>query len=97
MLEINEKIILANKQIIKFERVIIEKPNDEIELNAEVQFGIYNENNERIDRIFLNYSGAEYNQWWEDFNNGKFLYDELVSKNNLNIEVPEDIENDFKI
>lgn len=58
---------------------------------AQVQFAIINELGQRIDVKVLTYSGKEYDDWWNNFDSGKFLYEELE----LNVEIPEEVEQEF--
>lgn len=98
MITINEPKIIANEQNIKFENILIQKDKNRegsYDLIAIIKFGVWNENNERIDEKIIVYSGEDYNTFWSNFNTGKFLYDELKVKENLNVDIPLEVENDF--
>lgn len=94
---LNQQLVKAQSQTYKFEQVIIDAGlTDTVpQLSATVRFGVYNENGEKIDTVYLQYTGAEYNQFWNDFNAGKFLYDELNAKMNLGLIVPTTVESEF--
>mgnify|MGYP006921448156 FL=1 len=90
---INQPIILTESQKKKFHSVTITRLGDN-NLIAKVIFHIICPNsNTFIKEEVLSYSGEEYNTFWENFNGGAFLYEELVK--NQDIELPEDLENEF--
>lgn len=92
MLTINQQKIIAETQTYKLDHVLIQNSDG---LKAEVQFGVFNENNERIDTKVLSYVGEDYNNFWIEFNSGAFLYEELKAKEGLDVEVPTEVEEEF--
>lgn len=93
MIELNEPYILATAQKILFNRVTIQKVGDSI--SAVVSFDVANQDGKQIDHKTYIYTGENFNIFWANFNSGKFLYEELVAKEELQIEVPETVETDF--
>lgn len=94
-IQIKEAIFLAKEQTIKFERLRIEKDTEYGRLTAFITFSILNEKGERVGQKDLDYSGQEFNTFWSGFTSGRFLFEEVVRKENINIEVPQTVENDF--
>lgn len=90
---IDRPLILSEVQVKEFDYVRIFKGPEG--LRAEVGFVIKNEAGAICDSQVLTYSGEDYNNFWDNFNNGKFLYEELV-KDEEDVEIPEDIEESFK-
>jgi hypothetical protein len=99
MITVNEPIIVAKAQNIKWEAVTIKSggtnPGDPKGVFAMVQFGVYNEKNERVTTKTVLYAGADYNRFWTAFNNGRFLYVELNDKARLGVTVPDSVEAEF--
>ena len=99
---LNKQKIIAQTQTYKFESVTIAVNSGSVgfspsprTVSAYVRFGIYDENNKRINEANISYTGADYTKFWNDFNSGKFLYDELNIKNNLGLVVPVSVEDEF--
>lgn len=92
-LEINEPKVVAQSQKYSFESVTIRKINTK--LSAILTFGVYDESNKRIDTVTKLYTDDEFNEFWTNFNSGKFLYEELVRKEALSVTVPDSTEDDF--
>jgi hypothetical protein len=91
---INEPIILTESQKKRFQSVTISRLSDDA-LMAKVIFHVVCPNSGAfIKEEILTYTGEDYNTFWENFNNGAYLYEELT-KNLENIELPEGIENEF--
>ena len=89
---INEPIILTESQKKKFHSVYIENLGEK--LMAKVIFHVVCPvSGSFIKEEVLTYTGEEYNRFWENFNNGKFLYEELVG--NEEITIPDEIEYEF--
>lgn len=94
MITLNQELIVAKTQAIKFDSVRIEGGvNDS--LRAEVTFCVLNELNQIVGKKYLTYSGEEFNTFWEGFSSGKFLYEKLVEKESLPVIVDSSIEEDF--
>lgn len=90
---INRPIVLTEVQTKKFYSVVIAR-NIDNKLSATVTFVVLNEAEEVIKEEVLFYTGEEYNAFWNSFSSGAFLYEELI-KNEEDLELPNDIENDF--
>jgi hypothetical protein len=93
VLELNEVKTVAQSQRFVFENLVIQRQG--ISLSANVQFAVFNEKNERIATQNYQYQDEAFNEFWTNFNSGKFLYDELVKKSMLPIAVDAAIESDF--
>ena len=89
---INRPIILTETQTKKFLYLSINKMNDK--LSAKVIFGVYDSSERLIKEEVLEYKDEEFNVFWEEFNTGTFLYEELV-KNEEDFELPEGLEDEF--
>ena len=48
-----------------------------------------------IDSFIINYYNDDYNNWYQCYNTGSFLIDELIRVKGWNIIPPTNIENDF--
>jgi hypothetical protein len=61
---------------------------------AEVMYGLFDEEGNRISgqEKTISYSGAEFNTWWESFNNGSFLDEELLRVLEIEATLPQDNE-----
>ena len=92
-LELNEQKVIAQLQKFQFENLVIEKQGKN--LSANIQFAVYNEKDERIGTQNHTYRQEEFNRFWSEFTTGKYLYEELVKKSMLTVEVPEIVEEDF--
>lgn len=91
MIIVNKPLVLTQNQNIKFENLILDNSQ---KLSARVNFGVYNGEN-RVSSYTLTYTDKDYNDFWNNFNSGKFLFLELVKKQNLGVQVSDTIENDF--
>ena len=90
---INRAITLATSQTKKFRSLVISKDLNDL-LSAQVTFSIYCSGGNFIKDETLIYEDEAYNDFWVAFNNGSFLYRELV-KNEEEFELPEDLEDEF--
>ena len=93
-IELNEPKIIATTQKIVFKGLHINRDSAD-KLNATVTFEILDENGKQVSHEFLNYSGEEFNQFWNDFNSGTFLYQNLAIKKSLNPLENNSMEDDF--
>lgn len=91
---INQPKIVAQTQEFIFDEVHIVGGGAK-NLAAIVSFIILDENGKRVDTKVIEYRDEDFNSFWESFNSGKFLYDELVEKEGFDVEVDEDVENSF--
>lgn len=94
-IQINEEIVLAKTQTIEFQLLRIEKDSISGNVFASVVFSVVNERGEVIGQKSLNYTGEEFNTFWSGFTSGKFLFDEVVEKENIDVVVPPSVELDF--
>jgi hypothetical protein len=97
-LTLEEPLTVANQQTIKFShlQITVENSPRERQLWSEVVFDVFDENgkNTRKQHV-IRYQGEDFNKWWDDFSSGGFLYEQLKSIKEFNIEIPDNIENDF--
>lgn len=91
---LNQKRTVAQSQEFKFDEVHI-TGGAKGELTAVVSFVVNDENGNRIDTQVLTYKGEDFNTFWENFDSGEYLYQELVEKEELAVSIPEDIEESF--
>jgi hypothetical protein len=94
VIQINEQLVIAQSQTYSIREVYIWKDYSLNEINARITFDKLNEKGERINSEALTYTGLEFNVFWNNFNSGTFLYEELKSKLGLQLNVP-DSEQDF--
>ena len=92
-LQVNEIKTIAQSQNFQFENLVIQKVQNS--LSANLQFAVYNEKGVRIETRNYEYRDEAFNAFWASFNSGKFLYDELIQKSKLPIQVDVSIESDF--
>lgn len=90
---IEEQKVVAQSQRFVFENLVIQRLGND--LTANIQFAVYNERNERVGTHNYEYRNEQFNTFWNEFNSGKFLYEELVKKSQLNMQLDASIENDF--
>ena len=90
---INEPIILTEEQNKSFQTLVIAK-NQENELIARITFTISDNNGTIVKDETLTYTGIAFNEFWSNFNSGKYLYEELT-KNEIDVTVSDDVESDF--
>lgn len=62
---------------------------------AEIMFEKFNTNNTLIGTKVISRSGADYNTFWNNFNSGGYLLDLLIQEENLGIQLPKTVENEF--
>jgi hypothetical protein len=93
-IELNQPVVIANNQKIECTSIILNK--NEKGWCAEINFSILNEEGQQIGKKSIEYKEEEFNNFWSNFNSGKYLYDELINKNNLQINSSEELEHDFE-
>lgn len=96
VLEINEPVVLAQKQRPKLDGVLISGLSTPKNKQTELVYVMYNENDQPIAgpngvRRILK-TGAEHNEFWTDFNDGKVPYEELGF---LRANIPDSVESDY--
>ena len=57
------------------------------ELIAILTFNVFNEKGDALWNKFLKYKGEQFNEFWNGFNTGTFLYEELKKNANLDITI----------
>lgn len=62
---------------------------------AELMFEKFDESNNLIGTKIIAKTGLEYNTFWNNFNSGGYILELLMQEENLNIDLPETIEQDF--
>jgi len=62
---------------------------------AEIMFEKFDSNNQSIGTKVISKSGADYNNFWNNFNSGGYLLELLIQEENLSIQLPETVENEF--
>ncbi len=93
-LEIDQPLIVATSQTIVFSDLQIQNDAN-LGLIAVIRFVVKDDQGNQVDTKTIRYSGEEYNMFWNNFNSGKFLYEQLVTKDTLPVSVPDSVENDF--
>ena len=93
-IESDKEIVLATSQTVNFRDLHVHKDADGL-LTAEIGFDVLDENGKRVKSYQRRYEGEEYNTWWDSFNNGKFLYQEINTTEGLGADVSDDTEDDF--
>lgn len=92
---IDKPIVLAESQLKRFQSLVIAK-DLQGKLMAQVSFVIVCPvSGSILKEEILTYSNEQYNEFWNNFNNGKFLYGELVKTEEEEIEIPDEVESDF--
>jgi hypothetical protein len=96
---LDEPLTIASQQTIKFShlQIAVTEHLRERHLWSEVVFDVFDENGKKTrQQHVLRFEGEDFNKWWDDFASGGFLYQQLKHIKELNIEIPNDIEDDFK-
>ena len=60
-----------------------------------VEYICKDENGNRIETFSKTYTGEAYNTWFNSYNSGTFLLQELLEKQQIQANIPEDIEGQF--
>lgn len=94
MIEINTPKILSKTQAYKFKS--LQMIAGEEGMRAVVVFNLFGDEGQHLGEESITYSGADFDAFWASFASGKFLYDELVSKKGFVVEVPAEVEQEFK-
>lgn len=71
--------------------LIIKKTEEGYEANVSIL--VTDANGDAIRTIDSCYKGADYNQWWTDFNSWKIVLDRMKAEHALPITIPNDIDN----
>lgn len=96
---IEEPLVIASRQTIKFShlQIAVDESGRERKLWSEVVFDVFDENGKKTKRQHvIRFTDEDFNKWWNDFSTGGFLYEQLNNIKELNIEIPSNIEDDFK-
>lgn len=95
MLKLNQEIPVIKQTNARFRAVSIIRDINTNQLMAEISFDILNEEGKVITTLSGTYRGVEFNNFWEHFNSGSFLYEEFAKRNNLDTQIP-NLEDEFK-
>ena len=79
--------------LIQFESVAIIKEGNK--LAAYVDFSVTTLDNIKLDNIRLIFKDEEYNEFWEYFNTGSYLYEKLIAIKGLTVTVDSSVEFEF--
>ena len=78
------------------DRVLSKDVPDKVESVAFINFNVCDEFGSVITVYTLDYKGEEFNNFWKDFNNLKYLYDLIADKLGLPRDEDPDIEDEIK-
>lgn len=93
-MKINKPLVVAESQDFVFDEVHV-TGGASGNLTAVVSFVVNDEEGNRIDTKVINYTGEAFNEFWDGFDSGKYLYEELVAKEELDVVVPDAVEENF--
>ena len=88
MIEINQPITLSDKTRYQIYSVNMTKDWSSGKWTAIVEFVMLDNDGKPIRKHTIEYPADRFNEFWNGFNNGTFLYEELVRVKNLGLEVP---------
>lgn len=92
---VEEEVRVSSSKDYKFSSVAIRR--DFIKgLIAVVTFDVLDDTGKKISEKKLVYTDTNYNTFWDGFNSGKFLYEELITKEGIQAQAPSEIEDEFK-
>lgn len=98
-ISIEKEITIAHSQTFKFSSVSVRRA-PLMGLIAVVVFDILDENGAKISEKKISYSGEEFNTFWQHFNTGTYLYNQLIIKADLQAPIADDpsdhLEDEFK-
>ncbi len=101
MITVTKPAIEETNNTILFEEINIKVIRDKREgidikeISAKLSFGVFDSNGNRVDNLSIVYTGEDYNNFWMNFNTGRFIYSELIASKGLTAEIPENIETEF--
>ena len=93
MIQSNQPITIIKNLYYSIDHILIQ--NIDNQWKAVVQTAVKDENGESQNTLVNEFTGEEYNQWWNDFNSGEFVIQKIIELNNLDVSIPEKIENEF--
>lgn len=94
MITINQPITLTNNQTWTVSTIT--QWNNQGVWSAKVVYNKLGDNGQVIDSVALDYTGTDYNTWWDNYNNGAFLIQNLITHLSLNVSIPPNIEDEFE-
>lgn len=93
MIQSEQPIVKTITLTYEIAHILIQKINGE--WRSEVQTTVKDQDGNFIQSIVNTYNGEDYNNWWNDFNSGRFVAEEVITKNNISVTIPPTIEDDF--
>lgn len=93
MIQAEQPIVKTITLTYEIAHILIQKLNGE--WSADVQTTVKDQNGNFVESLVNTYTGNNYNTWWDNFNSGRFVIEEIISKNSLNAIIPPTIEEDF--
>jgi len=95
MITINEPLTIAQTQTWVVTDVHQVFNNENKLWCSVVTYTMYNENNEFIDTYELRYSNEDYNKWFNDYNSGVFLLQNLLNAKNITATLDNNVAEEF--
>lgn len=93
MITIEQELLRTSTQTYRIGAIYLTNTKDRGWI-AEIMFEIFDNNNNVIGTIVIPKTGQDYNQFWDDFNSGEYLYQLLVQHLNIQTELP-NVEQEF--
>lgn len=93
MINSNQPITIIRNLSYNIEHILIQHIDNQ--WKATIQTSVTDEEGKRIDTLVNEFTGQEYNEWWNDFNSGQFVIQKIIELNNIDANIPETIEQDF--
>lgn len=94
MIQINQPVILANKQVISFDEYRLSK-DFEGRMQSEIRFLVRGDDGKLIRPIMIVLQGDAHNNFWNSFNTGASLYELLAQKEGLTFSSDSETEKEF--
>ena len=94
MIEIDQQVVLATKQIVSFDEYRLSKDH-EGKLQSEIRFLVRGESDQLIRPISLRLTGEEHNTFWNAFNTGGDLYALLAEREGMAFTADAETEKEF--
>lgn len=94
MITIEQEVIRTASQTFRFGTCYIINTRDR-GLIAEIMFEIVDENNKVIGTKVVSRTGEAFNDFWNNFNNGRYLFELLIEQEQLGVTLSDTIEKEF--
>jgi hypothetical protein len=95
MITLNEQIIIANTQNWVVANIRQDYDKENKLWSALVVYSAYNENNEFVDSYEMRYTNEDYNKWFNEYNSGSYLLQNLIKAKELNAKIDSNIDSEF--